>query len=99
MKIGPDDVRHVARLAELAVADADLVVLATQLEGIVNFVAQLDEVAVGGPPVAVVIGPQATRLRADAVDPVPLDRGPAEFAPAFHHGFFVVPRLGGLADE
>jgi hypothetical protein len=33
------------------------------------------------------------------VNPVPLDRGPAEFAPAFHQGFFVVPRLGGMADE
>lgn len=99
MKIGPDDVRHVARLAELAVADADLDVLATQLEEIVNFVAQLDEVAVAGPPSAVVIGPAATRLRPDVVNPVLLDRGPAEFAPAFHQGFFVVPRLGGMADE
>ena len=44
MKIGEAEVRHVARLAELAVADADVAVLAAQLEGIVKFVAQLDEV-------------------------------------------------------
>lgn len=99
MKIAAEDVRQVARLAELAVADADVPVLAQQLEGIVNFVAQLDEVAVDGTPGAVVVGPRAVRLREDVIDPIPLERGPAEFAPAFHHGFFVVPRLGGMAEE
>jgi hypothetical protein len=28
------------------------------------------------------------------VNPVPLAFGPAEFAPAFKEGFFVVPKLG-----
>ena len=44
MTIGGAEVRHVARLAELAVAEADLPLLATQLEAIVEFVAQLAEV-------------------------------------------------------
>jgi aspartyl-tRNA(Asn)/glutamyl-tRNA(Gln) amidotransferase subunit C len=99
MKIEAEDVRHVARLAELAVADADVALLAAQLEGIVNFVAQLDEVAIDAAPGTVVVGPEALRLRADIVDPVPLAQGPASFAPAFQHGFFVVPRLGGMAEE
>jgi aspartyl-tRNA(Asn)/glutamyl-tRNA(Gln) amidotransferase subunit C len=99
MKIGADDVRHVARLAELAVTDADLSLLATQLEAIVNFVAQLDEVGDDGTLGAVVVGPQELRLREDIVNPIPLARGPAEFAPAFQQGFFVVPRLGGMAEE
>jgi aspartyl-tRNA(Asn)/glutamyl-tRNA(Gln) amidotransferase subunit C len=99
MRIGADDVRHVAQLAELAVADEEVKLLAVQLEGIVNFVAQLDEVAIDGAPAAVVVGPGELRLRADIVDPIPLARGPASFAPAFQHGFFVVPRLGGMAEE
>lgn len=99
MKIGADDVRHVARLAELAVADADVALLAVQLEGIVNFVAQLDEVELDGTLGTVVVGPSAVRLRGDVVDPIPMARGPAEIAPAFQHGFFVVPKLGGMAEE
>jgi aspartyl-tRNA(Asn)/glutamyl-tRNA(Gln) amidotransferase subunit C len=99
MRIGAEDVRHVAQLAELAVADQDVSLLATQLEGIVNFVAQLDEVAIDAAPGTVVVGPAVLRLRADVVDPIPLARGPASFAPAFQHGFFVVPRLGGMAEE
>ena len=99
MKIGADDVRHVARLAELAVSDDDVALLAAQLEGMVNFVAQLDEVAVPDSPDTVVVGPSQVRLRPDTVDPIPMSRGPAEMAPAFQHGFFVVPRLGGMAEE
>jgi aspartyl-tRNA(Asn)/glutamyl-tRNA(Gln) amidotransferase subunit C len=99
MRIGEDEVRHVARLAELAVADGDVALLATQLEGIVNFVAQLDEVALTGESGAVVVGPSQVLLREDRVNPIPMERQPAQFAPAFQHGFFVVPKLGGLAEE
>lgn len=99
MKIGEKDVRHVAGLAELAVADADVALLATQLENIVNFVAQLDEVTTEITPNTPVVGPARTPLREDIVNPVPLSRTPAEIAPAFQQGFFVVPKLGGMAEE
>ena len=98
MRIGADEVRHVAQLAELAIADGDVPLLAAQLEGIVNFVAQLDEVAVAGASGAVVVGPSQLRLREDRVDPIRMERAPAQFAPAFQQGFFVVPKLGGLAE-
>jgi aspartyl-tRNA(Asn)/glutamyl-tRNA(Gln) amidotransferase subunit C len=101
MRIGADEVRHVAQLAELAIADGDVPLLAAQLEGIVNFVAQLDEVAVAGASGAsgaVVVGPSQLRLREDRVDPIRMERPPAQFAPAFQQGFFVVPKLGGLAE-
>ena len=99
MKIGEHEVRHVARLAELAVADADVPLLAEQLEGIVNFVAQLDEVEIDTTSVAVVVGPARARLREDVVAPIPMTLTPAEMAPAFEHDFYVVPKLGGLAEE
>ena len=41
----------------------------------------------------------ADALREDVVAPVPLARGPGEFAPAFVDGFFVVPRLGAMEAE
>jgi aspartyl-tRNA(Asn)/glutamyl-tRNA(Gln) amidotransferase subunit C len=99
MRIGEDEVRHVAGLAELAVADADVTLLARQLEGIVNFVAQLDEIVAGDTSSGVVVGPTRTPLREDVIAPIPLTRKPAEMAPAFQQGFFVVPKLGGMAEE
>jgi aspartyl-tRNA(Asn)/glutamyl-tRNA(Gln) amidotransferase subunit C len=98
MKIGEKEVRHVAQLAELAVADSDVALLATQLDAIVEFVAQLDEVA-AGPASSVVVGPDHTPLRDDTINPIPMTRTAAQIAPAFQQGFFLVPKLGGMAEE
>ena len=99
MKIGPDTVRHVARLAELAVTEREVADLALKLESIVAFVEQLEEVPSVGAAAPLVVGPQTLRLRQDVVDPVPLVHQPDSFAPDFKHGFFLVPKLGGLAEE
>lgn len=98
MTIGEKEVRHVAQLAELAVNDADVPLLATQLGSIVEFVAQLDA-ATPGETIALIVGPERVTLRDDAVNPIPMTRTPAQIAPAFQQGFFVVPRLDGMADE
>ncbi|MDX2261455.1 MAG: Asp-tRNA(Asn)/Glu-tRNA(Gln) amidotransferase subunit GatC [Gemmatimonadales bacterium] len=99
MKIGEAEVRHVARLAELAVAEADLPLLATQLEGIVTFVEQLSEVTLPPESSAVAVGPERLTLREDVVNPIPMAHGPEAIAPVFIDGFFVVPKLGGMAEE
>ena len=99
MKIGEEEVRHVATLAELAVTDVDVPLLATQLAAIVEFVAQLDALDVSDATVAIVVGPDRLPLRADDVNPILMSRTPAQIAPAFQQGFFVVPKLGGLAEE
>lgn len=99
MNIAAADVRHVAALAELAVDDAELPALAEQLGAIVNFVARLDalvDVAPAAPTSAATS--EATVLRDDVVDPIPLHRTPAEMAPAFVQGFYVVPRRSGVRD-
>ena len=98
MKIGEDEVRHVAKLAELAVADDDVPLLAKQLAGIVTFVAQLDAATLAADGAPVVLGPDQLPLRDDVVNPIPLTRTPAQLAPAFQDGFFVVPKLGGLSE-
>ena len=98
MKIGEDEVRHVAKLAELAVADEDVPLLARQLAEIVEFVAQLDAVTLSAGGAPVVLGPDQLPLRDDIVNPIPLTRTPAQLAPAFQDGFFVVPKLDGLSE-
>ncbi len=96
MSIRKEDVLHVARLAELDVAEADLETLAEQLGRIVDFVAQLNEVPAGEQAPPFLAGPDSVPLRPDEVRPEALQRGPADFAPEFRQGFFVVPRLGAM---
>ena len=98
MSIGREDVLHVARLAELAVRDEDLDRLVEQLNRIVDYVAQLEQVPVEGAADAFLPGPQQVELREDAPGSVPLARPPAEWAPEFADGFFLVPRHGAMED-
>ncbi|HLG06064.1 MAG TPA: Asp-tRNA(Asn)/Glu-tRNA(Gln) amidotransferase subunit GatC [Gemmatimonadales bacterium] len=98
MSVTPEDVRYVAKLAELAVEDSELTELTAQMDRIVSFVAQLESL---GDPTRVeryVAGPDATTLRGDVARPAGLVRTPAEFAPEFVEGFFVVPRLGAMEE-
>ena len=95
MSIGRDQVLHVARLAEIGVDDADLGTLVDQLNRIVGYVEQLDQVA-DAPADPFLAGPAAAPLRDDVVRPVPLARSPAELAPEFRDGFFLVPRHGAM---
>jgi aspartyl-tRNA(Asn)/glutamyl-tRNA(Gln) amidotransferase subunit C len=98
MSIGKDEVLHVAQLAEIAVSEAELPTLVQQLSRIVDFVAELNEVPAGDKVMIFLPGPSVTPLRADEVAPVPLARPPAEIAPQFIDGFFVVPRLGVMEE-
>lgn len=98
MSISEQDVRHVARLAELHVEEQDLPVLATQFAGIVAFVAQLGEVEVGD-DVAPLGGPPRVALREDVPHRFPLAHPPAELGEGFTDGFFTVPRAGAGEGE
>ena len=98
MSIEQGDVLHVARLAELEVAEADLPTLVEQLGRIVEFVAQLNEVPAGEQAPPFLAGPREVALRPDEVRPAVLARSPAEMAPEFRHGFFVVPKLGAMEE-
>jgi aspartyl-tRNA(Asn)/glutamyl-tRNA(Gln) amidotransferase subunit C len=98
MSIRPEEVRHVARLAELAVPEAELDRLVAQLNRIVDYVAQLDRLPADVPVEPFLPGPRAVALRADVPGPVPLARPPAELAPEFREGFFLVPRHAAMED-
>jgi len=94
MSVSRDEVRRIAQLAELDVEDEALPELAEQMSRIIDYVAQLSGVPANGGLRVFVPGPDAIRFRPDEVNPAPLASGPAEFAPAFKEGFFVVPKLG-----
>jgi aspartyl-tRNA(Asn)/glutamyl-tRNA(Gln) amidotransferase subunit C len=94
MSVSRDEVLRIAQLAELDVEDEALPELAEQMSRIIDYVAQLSGVPANGGLRVFVPGPDAIRFRPDEVNPAPLASGPAEFAPAFKEGFFVVPKLG-----
>ena len=99
MTIGRKEVLHVARLAELAVSEPELDRLVEQMNRIVDYVAQLDQVPPEPGQNAFNPGPPAVALRDDVEGPMPLARPPASIAPEFQDGFFVVPRHGAMDEE
>ena len=96
MSIGRNEVLHMAQLAELAVGEGELDRLVAQLNRIVDYVAQLDQVPADRMAAPFLPGPRSVELRADVPGPVPLARPPAQLAPEFADGFFLVPRHGAM---
>jgi aspartyl-tRNA(Asn)/glutamyl-tRNA(Gln) amidotransferase subunit C len=99
MSVSAEEVTRIARLAELAVDDAELPALTAQMGRIVDFVTQLAELPDLDSAGSYLVGPAVTPLREDVVRPASLARPPAAIAPEFVDGFFVVPRLGVLDAE
>ena len=98
MSVTHDEVRRIARLAELDVSDDALPLLAEQMSRILEYVAQINAVPASEAVKPFVPGPDEVRFRPDEVKPWPLAFGPAELAPAFRDGFFLVPKLGQFED-
>ncbi|NOT09064.1 MAG: Asp-tRNA(Asn)/Glu-tRNA(Gln) amidotransferase subunit GatC [Gemmatimonadales bacterium] len=96
MSVTAAEVERVAKLAELAVDPKDLPALTAQMNAIVDFVAQLTELGDLGGATPYIAGPERTPLREDVVRPARMARRPAEIAPDFEEGFFVVPKLGAM---
>jgi aspartyl-tRNA(Asn)/glutamyl-tRNA(Gln) amidotransferase subunit C len=93
MPIGPDDVRHVAALARLAVPESRIPELVAQLNGILSHMDALGHVDTSGVTSAAGAAAAAMPLRADVGPPIPLAHPLASFAPQMRDGFFLVPRL------
>lgn len=93
MSVTHDDVLKIARLAELDVSEEALPLLAEQMSRILDYVAQINSVPASEGVKPFVPGPNVVRFRPDEVRPWPLACPPAEWAPAFQDGFFLVPKL------
>ena len=86
-------VRHVAKLARLKLADADIARYATQLTGILGYVAQLKSVDVtGAEPMAHPL-PLKNVLREDVVGPSLTTEQVLANAPAKDGPYFAVPKV------
>jgi aspartyl/glutamyl-tRNA(Asn/Gln) amidotransferase C subunit len=99
MSIGLDEVLHVAKLAELAVKENEFRRLVEQMNRIVDYVAQLNQVPADHAVQPFLAGPPSVALREDVEGAMPLTRPPAAMAPEFAQGFFLVPRHGAMEDQ
>ena len=93
MSVDASTVRHIARLARIAVSDAEVEGLAPELNNILGWVEQLQEVDVSGIEPMTAVIPNKLRLREDAVTDGGVRDQVLANAPAAEHGFFAVPKV------
>jgi aspartyl-tRNA(Asn)/glutamyl-tRNA(Gln) amidotransferase subunit C len=93
MSVDLATVKRVARLARIAVSPEDAERMTGELNAILGFVAQLDEVNVDGVEPLTSIVPMALRRREDAVTDGAKAEDIIANAPASEENFFVVPKV------
>ena len=93
MSVNADQVRHVAKLARIAMSDAEVEAMVPEFNNILGWVEQLAEVDTDGiEPLATVID-QKLRLRDDVIDDGDSRDDILANAPDAQHGFFAVPKV------
>jgi aspartyl-tRNA(Asn)/glutamyl-tRNA(Gln) amidotransferase subunit C len=93
MSVSNDQVRHIAKLARIAMSDEEVERLAPELNNILGWVEQLAEVNTDGiEPLTAVID-QKLRLRNDVVTEGNIRDEVLANAPEAQHGFFAVPKV------
>jgi aspartyl-tRNA(Asn)/glutamyl-tRNA(Gln) amidotransferase subunit C len=93
MSISPEQVRHIAKLARIAMSEEELERLVPELNNILGWVEQLGEVDTDGvEPLATVIDLKL-RLRDDVVTDGKIRDKILANAPEAQHGFFAVPKV------
>ena len=93
MSVSNEQVRHIAKLARIAMSDEEIEKLAPELNNILGWVEQLGEVDTAGvEPLATVID-QKLRLREDVITDGDIRDEVLANAPDAQHGFFAVPKV------
>jgi len=93
MSVNADTVRHVAKLARLAMSDSEVDALVPELNNILGWVEQLGEVDTDGVEPLTAVIDQKLRLRDDVVDDGNVRDRVLLNAPEAQHGFFAVPKV------
>lgn len=93
MSVDAATVRHIARLARIAVSDEEVSALAPELSNILGWIEQLGEVDVSGVQPMTAVIPNQLRLRADVIDDGGIRDAVLANAPNAEHGFFAVPKV------
>jgi aspartyl-tRNA(Asn)/glutamyl-tRNA(Gln) amidotransferase subunit C len=93
MSVDKKTVRHIARLARIALKDEQVEPMVNELNNILAWVQQLEEVDVAGVPPLTSVVEQRLKMRDDVVT----EGGQADAlmanAPQVEENFFVVPRV------
>lgn len=92
MSVSKDDVRKVARLSRIAVPEERLEPLAEELNGILGWIEQLNEVDIEGVEPMTSVVDAKLPLREDKVTDGNIRDQVLENAPKSDEGFFVVPK-------
>jgi aspartyl-tRNA(Asn)/glutamyl-tRNA(Gln) amidotransferase subunit C len=93
MSVSPEQVRHIARLARIAMSDEEIERLAPELNAIIGWVEQLAEVNTDGVEPLTAVIDQKLRLRYDVVTDGNIRDAVLANAPEAQHGFFAVPKV------
>ena len=93
MSVSPEQVRHIAKLARIAMSDEEIERLAPELYNILGWVEQLGEVDTDGVEPLTAVIDQKLRLREDAVTDGDIRDDVLANAPDAQHGFFAVPKV------
>ena len=93
MPVSPDEVRHIAKLARIAMSDEEIERLAPELNNILGWVEQLGEVNTEGVEPLTAVIDQKLRLRDDVVNDGNIRDEVLANAPEAQHGFFAVPKV------
>ena len=93
MSVDTATVRHIAKLARIAVTDVEAEAMVPELNKILGWIEQLQEVDVAGvEPMTAVIA-NKLRLRDDIVTDGGKRDAVLRNAPVAEHGFFAVPKV------
>ena len=93
MSVDTATVRHIARLARIAVTDGEVEALVPELNNILGWIEQLQEVDVSGVEPMTAVIPNTLRMREDIVTDGGIRDQVLANAPVAEHGFFAVPKV------
>ena len=93
MSVDADTVRRIAHLARIAVADSEVENLRAELNAMLAFVEQLQEVNVEGVEPMTSVTPMAMKKRHDVVTAGENAEGVLKNAPESADNFFLVPKV------
>jgi aspartyl-tRNA(Asn)/glutamyl-tRNA(Gln) amidotransferase subunit C len=93
MSVDVTTVKKVAGLARIAISDAEADALVPELNNILGWIEQLQEVDTSGVEPMTAVIPNKLRLRDDAVTDGDIRDKVLANAPQAEHGFFAVPKV------
>ncbi|MEO5641669.1 MAG: Asp-tRNA(Asn)/Glu-tRNA(Gln) amidotransferase subunit GatC [Sphingomicrobium sp.] len=93
MSVDTTQVRHIAKLARIAMSDGQIEALVPELNQILGWIEQLSAVDTEGVEPLTAVIEQKLRLRDDVIDDGNVRDKVLANAPNAQHGFFAVPKV------